>query len=47
VYRRSSSVALVVTTVFCSAGWTTNFGDVPFIVETLDGLSGENVGGWV
>jgi len=24
-----------------------DMGDVPFVVETLDGLSGENVGGWV
>ena len=23
-----------------------NKGDVRFVVETLDGLSGENVGGW-
>lgn len=22
-------------------------GDVPFVAETLDGLSGENVGGWI
>ncbi|WP_186775612.1 hypothetical protein [Rubripirellula tenax] len=24
-----------------------SIGDVPFVVETLDGLSGENVGIWV
>ena len=23
-----------------------SYGDVRFVVETLDGLSGENVGGW-
>ena len=30
----------------CLSILTFLFGDVRFVVETLDGLSGENVGGW-